>query len=64
MNPFPKNLGEILTQFETVIIPELNLGQLAMLVRARYLVDAVSYSKVKGKPFQVSELIRKIGEYL
>jgi 2-oxoglutarate ferredoxin oxidoreductase subunit alpha len=64
LNPFPKNLGEILGQFETVIIPELNLGQLAMLVRARYLVDAVSYSKVKGKPFQVSELIRKIGEYL
>jgi 2-oxoglutarate ferredoxin oxidoreductase subunit alpha len=64
LNPFPKNLGEILTQFETVIIPELNLGQLAMLVRARYLVDAVSYSKVKGKPFQVAELMRKIGEYL
>jgi len=47
-----------------VIIPELNLGQLALLIRAQFLVDAVSYSKVKGKPFKVSELISKIEEYL
>ncbi len=64
LNPFPKNLGEVLGRFETVIIPELNLGQLAMLIRARFLVDAVSFSKVKGKPFKVTELVRKIGEYL
>lgn len=64
LNPFPKNLGEILSGFETVIIPELNLGQLAMIVRAKYLVDAVSFSKVKGKPFKVMELVRKISEYL
>jgi 2-oxoglutarate ferredoxin oxidoreductase subunit alpha len=64
LNPFPANLGEVLKSFETVIIPELNLGQLALLIRAQFLVDAVSYSKVKGKPFKVSELISKIEEYL
>lgn len=64
LNPFPKNLGEVLSGFETVIIPEMNLGQLAMLVRARYLIDAVSFSKVKGKPFKVSELIARVTEYL
>jgi 2-oxoglutarate ferredoxin oxidoreductase subunit alpha len=64
LNPFPTNLGEVLKGFETVLIPELNLGQLAMLVRARFLVDAVSYSQVKGKPFKVSSLVNKIKEYL
>ncbi len=64
LNPFPKNLGEVLKRFEKVIIPELNLGQLAMLVRAQFLVDAVSYSQVKGKPFKVSSLVNKIKEYL
>ena len=64
LNPFPRNLGDVLKGFETVIIPELNLGQLALLVRARFLVDAVSYTKVKGKPFKVAELVGKIKEYL
>jgi 2-oxoglutarate/2-oxoacid ferredoxin oxidoreductase subunit alpha len=64
LNPFPKNLREVLKGFETVIIPELNLGQLALLIRARFLVDAVSFAKVKGKPFKVAELVDKIREYL
>ncbi|QQS48243.1 MAG: 2-oxoacid:acceptor oxidoreductase subunit alpha [Acidobacteriota bacterium] len=64
LNPFPKNIEEVLRGFETVIIPELNLGQLAMLIRARYLIDAVSFTMVKGKPFKVSELVKKIEEYL
>ncbi|MBO0799607.1 MAG: 2-oxoglutarate ferredoxin oxidoreductase subunit alpha, partial [Blastocatellia bacterium] len=64
LNPFPKNLGDVLRGFETVIIPELNLGQLALLVRAKFLVDAVSFTKVKGKPFKVTELVGKIKEYL
>ncbi|HKX27610.1 MAG TPA: 2-oxoacid:acceptor oxidoreductase subunit alpha, partial [Blastocatellia bacterium] len=64
LNPFPGNLGEVLKGFETVIIPELNLGQLALLVRAKFLVDAVGFSKVKGKPFKVTELVRKIQAYL
>ena len=64
LNPFPRNLGEVLSRFETVIVPELNLGQLALLVRARFLVDAISFSKVKGLPFKVSEIVRKVNEYL
>ncbi|HZS06477.1 MAG TPA: 2-oxoacid:acceptor oxidoreductase subunit alpha [Blastocatellia bacterium] len=64
LNPFPKELGDILSRFERVIIPELNLGQLALLVRAKYLVDTVSFTKVKGKPFKVTEVVNKIKEYL
>ncbi len=64
LNPFPKNLGEVLAGFETVIIPEMNLGQLATMVRAKYLVDAVPFSKVKGRPFQIREIVQKVEEYL
>jgi 2-oxoglutarate ferredoxin oxidoreductase subunit alpha len=64
LNPFPSNLGEVLKGFETVIVPELNLGQLCMLIRAKFLVDAVSFSQVRGKPFKVSSLVNKINEYL
>ena len=64
MNPFPKNLGEILDRFETVLVPEMNLGQLAFLLRGRYLVNARSLTKVQGKPFKSSEIadaVREIG---
>ena len=64
LNPFPKNLGEVLSGFETVIVPEMNLGQLCTMIRARYLVDAVPFSKVKGRPFQIREIVRKVEEYL
>lgn len=64
LNPFPKNLGEILSGFETVIIPEMNLGQLCTMIRAKFLVDAVPFSKVKGRPFQIREIVRKVEEYL
>src|SRR5437016_4123219 len=57
LNPFPKNLGDVLSRFEKVLVPELNLGQLQMLLRARYLVNAVGFHKVKGRPFKISELI-------
>jgi 2-oxoglutarate ferredoxin oxidoreductase subunit alpha len=60
LNPFPSNLGELLGRFDRVLVPELNLGQLAMLLRARYLVPAVSFKKVKGKPFKISELTERI----
>jgi 2-oxoglutarate/2-oxoacid ferredoxin oxidoreductase subunit alpha len=62
MNPFPSNLGEIISRYQQVLIPELNMGQLRMLIRSRYLVDAVGFNKVKGKPFAVSELVDKITE--
>ncbi|WP_461157715.1 2-oxoacid:acceptor oxidoreductase subunit alpha [Saccharopolyspora tripterygii] len=56
LNPMPANLGEVLRGYDKVIVPEMNLGQLAMLLRARYLVDVQSYTKVAGLPFQAEEL--------
>ncbi len=64
LNPFPKNLGEVLARFEKVLLPEMNLGQLALLLRAKYLKDIVSYSKVEGKPFFRFEIMSKIQEVL
>jgi 2-oxoglutarate ferredoxin oxidoreductase subunit alpha len=56
LNPMPGNLGEVLGRYRRVVVPEMNLGQLAMLLRARYLVDARSYTKVAGLPFGAEEL--------
>jgi 2-oxoglutarate ferredoxin oxidoreductase subunit alpha len=64
LNPFPRGLGQVLSNYRKVLIPELNFGQLALLVRARYLIDAVSLSKVKGRPFTISEVEQKIEEML
>jgi len=60
LNPFPRNLGDVLSRFGTVLIPENNLGQLALLVRAKYLVDAQRVSKVSGQPFTSSEITAAI----
>ena len=62
LNPFPPNLGDVLSRFDRVLIPELNLGQLRMLIRGRYLVDAVGLNKVSGRPFQIREIEEKIAE--
>jgi 2-oxoglutarate ferredoxin oxidoreductase subunit alpha len=62
LNPLPPDLGAILKRFKTVVVPELNLGQLHKVLRATYLVDAKSINKVQGKPFKVSELVSRIGE--
>ncbi|MCA8999355.1 MAG: 2-oxoacid:acceptor oxidoreductase subunit alpha [Planctomycetaceae bacterium] len=64
LNPFPKNLGDILKRYKKVLIPELNTGQLWVILRAHYLVDAKKYNKIKGKPFLVQELCEKIDETL
>ena len=64
LNPFPKNLGEIIKRYDKVLIPELNVGQLRMLIRGTYLADAVGLNKIQGKPFLVSEIVRKIDELL
>ena len=56
LNPLPKDLGDIINRFKKVIVPELNLGQLSLILRAKYLVDAIPLTKVQGKPFKVSEL--------
>ncbi len=57
LNPFPSNLGKVLTKYKRVLVPEMNLGQLLFLIRAKFLVDAKGVNKVQGKPFRVSELI-------
>jgi 2-oxoglutarate ferredoxin oxidoreductase subunit alpha len=56
LNPFPSNLGDVLSRYDKVIAPEMNLGQLALLLRAKYLVDVMSYTKVQGLPFKAEEL--------
>jgi 2-oxoglutarate ferredoxin oxidoreductase subunit alpha len=56
LNPFPSNLGEVLARYDKVVIPEMNLGQLATLVRAKFLVDAISVTQVRGMPFRAAEL--------
>jgi len=64
LNPFPRNLPEILGRFKHVLIAELNLGQLRKLIRAEYLIDAIGLNKVQGKPFSVAEVDAKIDEIL
>jgi 2-oxoglutarate ferredoxin oxidoreductase subunit alpha len=64
LNPLPKNLGEVLGRYDRVLVPEMNMGQLVMLLRARFLVDAQGYNKIQGKPFKQSEIERKIEEIL
>jgi 2-oxoglutarate ferredoxin oxidoreductase subunit alpha len=64
LNPFPKNLGEVLARYPKLLVPEMNLGQLSKLVRAQYLVDAKSLTKVQGLPFSATEIERKIVEMI
>jgi len=60
LNPFPRNLGELLKRFARILVPEMNAGQLVNLLRAAYLVPAEGLSKVEGKPFKVSEILEAI----
>jgi 2-oxoglutarate/2-oxoacid ferredoxin oxidoreductase subunit alpha len=64
LNPFPSNLGDVLARFGRVLLPEMNLGQLALLLRARYLKDVITLSKVQGKPFSRQEILDKIQSIL
>jgi 2-oxoglutarate ferredoxin oxidoreductase subunit alpha len=64
LNPLPKDLGDLLKKFKKVIVPELNLGQLSLILRAKYLVDAIPLTKVQGKPFKVSELREAFHKHL
>ncbi len=64
LNPFPANTGDVVSRYSRVLIPEMNLGQLAMLIRARFLVDAMSYTSVRGLPFKAVELSEAIREVL
>ncbi len=64
LNPFPSNLGSLLKNYEKILIPELNMGQLDLLIRSRFLIDTFSFNKVQGKPFAISEIEEKIKELL
>jgi len=57
LNPFPKNTETVLRSYRKVLIPEVNLGQLLLLVRARFLIDAIGYDRVRGKPFRIAEIV-------
>jgi 2-oxoglutarate ferredoxin oxidoreductase subunit alpha len=64
LNPLPRNLGEVIGRYRQVLVPEMNMGQLLMLLRAKYLVDAQGYNKIQGQPFKQSEIEAKIEEIL
>jgi len=64
LNPLPKNLGDVVMRYDRVLVPEMNMGQLLLLLRAKYLVDAVGYNKIQGKPFKQSEIEQRIEELL
>jgi 2-oxoglutarate ferredoxin oxidoreductase subunit alpha len=64
LNPLPRNLGDILKRFKQILVPEMNMGQLLMVLRAKYLVDAQGYNKIQGKPFKQTEIEQKIEEML
>ncbi len=62
INPFPRNLGEIIARYDRVLVPELNNGQLRLLLKNEFLCDAIGLNKIKGKPFHISEIMEKIAE--
>jgi 2-oxoglutarate/2-oxoacid ferredoxin oxidoreductase subunit alpha len=64
LNPLPSDLGDIIKRFKRVLVPELNLGQLSRVLRAEYLVDAISFNKIQGQPFKVSELVSRMSRIL
>jgi len=64
LSPFPANLGEVLAAYDKVLVPEINLGQLALVLRGRYLVDVISYNRVRGLPFRAAELAGVIQEVI
>ena len=64
INPLPNNLGEILKNFDKVMIPEMNNGQLIQIIRSEFLIDAIGLNKIKGLPFATEELTAKINDVL
>jgi len=64
LNPFPRNLGDVLRRYPRVLVPEMNLGQLSRQLRAEFLVDARTVSKVRGLPFTAAELEQAIVDHL
>jgi 2-oxoglutarate ferredoxin oxidoreductase subunit alpha len=64
LSPFPANLGDVLSAYDKVLVPEINLGQLALLLRGRFLVDVISYNRVRGLPFRAAELAEVIQDVI
>ena len=64
LNPFPPNLADVLRRYDKVLVPEINLGQLALVLRGRFLVDVISYNQVRGLPFRAAELAGAIEEVI
>ena len=64
LNPFPNDLGEVLKGYDAVMVPEMNLGQLSLLQRAKYLVDVVGYNHVRGLPLKAAELAEAITDLI
>jgi 2-oxoglutarate ferredoxin oxidoreductase subunit alpha len=64
LNPLPRNLGEVLDRFKHILVPEINLGQLSLLLRARFVKPMIGYNKVQGSPFATEEVLNKIYEIL
>jgi 2-oxoglutarate/2-oxoacid ferredoxin oxidoreductase subunit alpha len=64
INPFPKNLGEILLKFNKVLIPEINLGQLSTIIRSKFLIDTLNFNRVSGKPFTTTDIYEKIEQII
>jgi 2-oxoglutarate ferredoxin oxidoreductase subunit alpha len=62
LHPFPRNLGDVLNRYKKILVPELNMGQLLWLLRAKFLVNAIGLNKIQGRPFKQSELEQKISE--
>jgi 2-oxoglutarate/2-oxoacid ferredoxin oxidoreductase subunit alpha len=64
LNPLPGNLGDVIRRYKQVLVPEMNMGQLVMVLRAKFLIDAQGYNKIQGKPFKQGEIEQKIEEML
>jgi 2-oxoglutarate ferredoxin oxidoreductase subunit alpha len=64
LNPFPANTADVLAQYSNIVVAELNTGQLDVMLKARYGIKTIPLNKVQGKPFQVSELIEFLSQYL
>ncbi len=64
INPFPKNLGEVLSKFDKILVPEINLGQLSKVIRSTYVIDTIQFNKMRGLPFKINDVKEKIEEIL
>ena len=60
LNPFPKNLHDVLNRYRTIAVPEINTGQLVMLLRSQFLIDAIGINEIQGRAFRVNDLVSRV----